>query len=242
MKPEEKLIVALDVPTFEKAQEMIETLSPVVQIFKVGMQLYTACGPKIIEVIHTKGAKVFLDLKFHDIPNTVAKVAEVATELGVFMFNVHAAGGEEMMRAALKASEEKAKSLNIDRPIIIAVTVLTSFSQEGFDQTYGSPRQIAEQVKHFALMAKRAGLDGVVASAHEIELIRQICGDDFVIVTPGIRPAEADKQDQKRTMTPQEAIQTGSSYLVIGRPILAAPSPSDAAEKILQEISTSASS
>lgn len=237
MKPEEKLIVALDVPTFEKARQIIDTLSPVVRTFKVGLQLYTACGPKIIEAIHDKGAKVFLDLKFHDIPNTVAKVAEVATELGVFMFNVHAAGGEEMMRAALKASEEKAKSLKMERPLIIAVTVLTSFSQESFDQTFGTPRKIAEQVKHCALMAQRAGLDGVVASAREIELIRQNCGNKFVIVTPGIRPAEADKQDQKRTMTPKEAIQTGSSFLVIGRPILAASSPSEAANKMLKEIS-----
>ncbi len=237
MNAQEKLIVALDVPSFEQALEKVKLLSPIVKIFKVGSELYTACGPKIIEAIHRVGAKVFLDLKFYDIPNTVAKVSEVATELGVFMFNVHASGGEEMMRAAREAAEAKAAQLKIKRPVMIAVTVLTSFSQESFHQTLNFERSIADHVQHLALLAQNAGLDGVVASAHEIKLIRQTCGDRFVIVTPGIRPANAATEDQKRIMTPAEAIRLGSDYLVVGRPVIAAASPKEAAQKILKEIS-----
>jgi len=237
MKPVDQLIVALDVPTYDQADKLIQTLSPVVKIFKVGSQLFTASGPKIIERVHSAGGKVFLDLKFHDIPNTVAKVSQVATELGVFMFNVHASGGEEMMRAAVTASDEKAKSLGISRPLIIAVTVLTSFSQELLEAALGFERELTEHVGHCARIAKNAGLDGVVASAQEINLIHQTCGEKFVIVTPGIRPPTSEAQDQKRTMTPREAIVAGSHYIVVGRPILNAPAPRDAAEQILKEMS-----
>ncbi len=237
MNANEKLIVALDVPTFDQAIDKVKELSSTVKIFKVGSQLYTACGPKIIEKIHEAGAKVFLDLKFYDIPNTVAKVSEVVTELGVFMFNVHAAGGEQMMVAAREAADQKAAQLGIKRPIMIAVTVLTSFSQDSFHHTLNFDREIAEHVKHSALMAQNSGLDGVVASTHEIKLIRQTCGDRFVIVTPGIRPAQADVQDQKRIMTPEQAIKEGSDYLVVGRPILAAPEPEIAARLVLEKMS-----
>lgn len=237
MNPQEKLIVALDVPTLDQALERVRALSPTVKIFKVGSQLFTATGPQIIEKIHELGGRVFLDLKFYDIPNTVAKVSEVVTELGVFMFNVHAAGGEEMMAAAREAADLKAAQLGVNRPIMIAVTVLTSFSQERFHQTLSFERNIAEHVKHSALMAQNSGLDGVVASAHEIALIRQTCGDRFVIVTPGIRPANAAVGDQKRIMTPADAIELGSDYLVVGRPILAASSPREAAEQVLEEMS-----
>jgi orotidine-5'-phosphate decarboxylase len=153
------------------------------------------------------------------------------------MFNVHASGGEEMMRAARDAAESKSSQLKIKRPILIAVTVLTSFSQEQFQQTLNLQRSIADQVPHLALLAQNAGLDGVVASPHEIKLIRQTCGNRFVIVTPGIRPAHAATEDQKRIMTPAEAIRLGSDYLVVGRPVIAAPSPKEAAQKILEEIS-----
>lgn len=236
MNPEEKLIVALDVETEAKALAAVEKLYPTVKIFKVGSQLFTAAGPQIVEKIHSLGGRVFLDLKFHDIPNTVGKVSEVAVDLGVFMFNVHASGGEEMMKQAMISAEARARAVGKPRPLIIAVTVLTSFDDASWKRALGGKRSASEQVEYLAGQAWAAGLDGVVASAQEIALIRKTCSEKFLIVTPGIRPAFAQANDQKRTMTPSEAIRAGANYLVVGRPILAAPNLLDAAKKVLDEI------
>lgn len=238
MNPEDKLIVALDVETAKKAEKVVKELFPAVKFFKVGSQLFTAAGPKIVEKIHEIGGQVFLDLKIYDIPHTVAKVAEVITEMGVFMFNVHASGGEDMMWEAVTAADARARATGKVRPIILGVTVLTSFTEEMLQRALNIEHPLNELVGHLAHLAQQAGLDGVVASAHEVALIRKWCGKDFVIVTPGIRPAAEAANDQKRVMTPAEAIAAGSDYLVVGRPILAAKSPRAAAEKILEEIRT----
>ncbi len=232
----EKIIVALDVPTREAALDIIAELGDHVGAYKVGMQLYNAIGPDIIRDIHQKGGKVFLDLKFHDIPNTVAEAARVAAGLGVFMLNVHASGGYEMMQKAAQALREAAEKEGLPRPLLIAVTVLTSMGQNELKEEIGVERTLSEQVVSLACLAKKAGLDGVVASALEIEVIREACGDDFLIVTPGIRPKTAAMNDQKRVMTPGEAVKTGADYLVIGRPITQAEDRLKAVKDIIDEI------
>ena len=221
------LIVALDVDTLDEAVALVKKLGDSIEIYKIGSQLFTAYGPQAVKEVASLGKKVFLDLKFHDIPNTVANAVTSATGLGVFMMTVHTIGGLNMMEAAVEAAEKKAKDMNIQRPLIVGVTVLTSASKEESTET-----KVLERAGH----AKRAGLDGVVASAHEIIALRRDLGKDFVIVTPGIRPAGDDKGDQKRTATPAEAIADGSNFLVVGRPIVKAPVPRDAAAAILKEI------
>lgn len=238
MKPNERLIVALDVDTGEKALGLVEKLKNDVRMFKVGSELFTSCGPKIIEDIKKSGCGIFLDLKYHDIPNTAAKAAASATRLGVSILNVHASGGADMMESSQAAAKEEAARLKIEKPKVIAVTVLTSMDENNLKKT-GINDNIEKQVLRLAGLAKTAGLDGVVASPSEVKLIREHAGKDFLIVTPGVRPKGASKDDQKRVATPREAIDNGADFIVVGRPITAAPDPVEAARKIVAEISKS---
>lgn len=232
----DKIIVALDVPTKKEALAIVDELGDKVGAYKIGMQLYNACGPEIIEEVTKRKGRIFLDLKFHDIPNTVASAARVAANLGVYMFNVHACGGSTMMKAAADALKEEAAKLGVERPLLIAVTVLTSMNEEELQGEVGISRSLNEQVAAMAKLAKDCGLDGVVASAKEIKLIREACGDDFLIVTPGIRPRDAAADDQKRIKTPGEAVADGADYLVIGRPITKAADRTAAVANIVADI------
>lgn len=231
----EKILVALDVSSANEAREIVAELKDFVGGFKIGLQLFTACGASLVEEI-AKENKLFLDLKFHDIPNTVAKASVEIARLGVFMFNVHALGGSEMMRKTVEEVREVCDKENLQQPKIIGVTVLTSSSIETLNEV-GIFAETEKQVLNLAKLTAKCGLDGVVASAKEIGLIRQnIEKEDFLIITPGIRPSFATSDDQKRVMTPSEAVQAGSDYLVIGRPILQAENRIKAVEKILSEI------
>ena len=234
--PKDKIVFALDVEHFGEAQHWVTRLKGHVGIFKVGKQLFTHAGPKVIDMIRQKGQKVFLDLKYHDIPNTVAKAGEEATKLNVTMFNLHALGGFEMMRKTVEASKAMAKSLGISKPLILAVTILTSMNEETLKEV-GVQGPLIEEVGRLALLSLKAGVDGVVASPQEIGIIRQKCGAKFLIVTPGIRHPSDKKDDQKRTMSPKEAITAGANYLVIGRPIKEAKDPLEAVQKIIEDIS-----
>lgn len=231
-----RLVLALDVDDFKKAEELVDELSDYIETFKIGNQLFTAEGTKVVNMINERGGKVFLDLKFHDIPNTVARAAEVATKLGVYIFNVHTSGGYEMMKAAAEASEKISLASGVRKPLILGVTLLTSINQEILEKDLGIKRRLGEQVVHLAKLAKAAGLDGVVASSREIKEIRKACGKDFIILTPGIRPAGKSSDDQKRIMTPGEAIKLGADFLVIGRPIRNASNPVEATKEILREM------
>lgn len=233
----DKLLVALDVDTGARALELASALDGIAGGFKVGSRLFTLEGPQLVRDLCARGARVFLDLKFHDIPNTVAQAVESGVQTGAWMINVHASGGAPMMQAAVKAGRETAQRLGVRSPILIGVTVLTSMDQ-GTLQQAGVERVLADHVVELARLAQTAGLDGVVASPQETAAIRKACGKDFVIVTPGIRGASAgtDKNDQMRTMGPAEAIRAGASYIVVGRPIIAAPDPRRAAEAIAQEL------
>lgn len=234
--PKDRIIFALDMEHFHEAQHWVNLLKDHVGIFKVGKQLFTHSGPKIIDMINQKGQKVFLDLKYHDIPNTVAKAGEEATKHQVAMFNLHALGGFEMMRKTVEASRTVAKLLGIPRPLILAVTILTSMDEETLKEV-GVQGPIPEEVGRLASLAQKAGVDGVIASPQEIGIIRERCGKNFLIVTPGIRHPSDQKDDQRRTLTPNEAIQAGADYLVIGRPIKEAKDPIEAVQKILEDIS-----
>ena len=236
MSPDQRIILALDVPGFDDAVEIVDRFHEHVEIFKVGSELFTAAGPGIIEKVHAYGKKVFLDLKFHDIPTTVYRSAMAAARLGVFMLNVHSLGGSVMMQQAAEAVRKVSIERNVDRPKVIGVTILTSMDQDTMHNELGISLRMSAQVKHLASMAQRSGLDGVVASAEEAEEIRSRFGRDFLIVTPGIRPAWAAADDQKRTLTPREAIKKGSDYLVIGRAILSHPDPVGAMKRIEDEI------
>jgi len=229
----EKVLVALDVESTAEALRLADTLRGSVGGFKIGSRLFTSEGPTIVRTLTDRGERVFLDLKFHDIPNTVATAVAAAAELGVWMVNVHASGGTAMMRAAHEAAHEAAAKRNSTPPLVIAVTVLTSMNPAALRET-GIVIDLQDQVLRLAELTKEAGLDGVVASPRETQAIRSRCGAGFTIVTPGIRggTAAASKDDQARTMTPAEAIAAGASYLVVGRPIIAAPDPRDAAIRI----------
>ena len=231
----ERLITALDVPKLEKAQNLVELLKPLNITFKIGMELFYSIGPEIVEIVQSQGCKVFLDLKFHDIPNTVAGASRAATHMGVFMFNVHTSGGVEMMKSAVDASKEEADKLGIIRPKILGVTVLTSMNDKVLREQLGITKNLEDQVAHQAYLAQEAGLDGVVASPREIKQIREKCGDDFLIVTPGIRPRNSSLDDQERVMTPNKAASLGADYIVVGRPIRNAENPYNSAESILRE-------
>ena len=236
MGARDKLIVALDVPNLDSALNLMEKLQGEVKFFKVGMQLFTAEGPEVVRQITRQGGQVFLDLKFHDIPNTVMEAGERAASLGVYMYNVHAAGGLEMMKKTKERTVQATKELGFPQPLVIAVTVLTSMNQETLNKEVGIGRRVEEQVVAWAKLAQEAGLDGVVASSQEVEAIRQTCGSDFLLVTPGIRPIWAAANDQKRIMTPREAIKAGSDFIVVGRPITGAEDPREAAKKVLEEM------
>ncbi len=230
-----RLIFALDVDSFEKAEAWVVQLQRQVGLFKVGKQLFTRCGPRVVEMIRARGCEVFLDLKYHDIPNTVAKAAVEACRLGVGMFNVHALGGLEMMRETVAEVDAWCRETGSPRPVMLAVTILTSSTEETL-RGVGIDRPVAEMVPRLARLTQEAGFDGVVASPQEVGLIREACGSGFAIVTPGVRPAFAALDDQKRVTTPAEAIAAGASHLVVGRPISAAADPSAAAASILAEI------
>jgi len=228
-----RILAALDVESAARALAVADSLRGSVGGFKVGKQLFTADGPGIVRELATRGDRVFLDLKFHDIPNTVAGAVESAVATGAWMMNVHAAGGRKMMQAAATAAASAAARAGRPRPLVIGVTVLTSLDSHDLLET-GVSRTVVDQVIHLARLAQDAGLDGVVASPQEIAAIRHACGPDFLIVTPGIRLANGPlaKDDQARTMSPAEAMAAGASYLVIGRPITAATDPRAAAEGI----------
>src|SRR4030065_490568 len=232
----DKIIFALDVEHFQEAQQWVTLLKNRVGMFKVGKQLFTHAGPKVVDMIRQKGQQVFLDLKFHDIPNNVAKAGEEATKLNVTMFDLHALGGFEMMRKTVEASKAMAKSLGISKPLILAVTILTSMDEETLKEV-GVQGPLLEEVGRLAFLSLKAGVNGVGASPQEVGIIRQKCGAKFLIVTPGIRHPSDKKDDQKRTLTPKEAIEAGADYLVIGRPIKEAKDPIEAVQKIVEDIS-----
>jgi len=231
MSNDKQIIVALDYPEQNAALEMADQLDPSRCRVKVGKELFTRAGPQVVERLHGKGFDVFLDLKFHDIPNTTAKAVRAAAELGVWMVNVHASGGRRMMEAARNELEQ----VNGVNTLLIAVTVLTSMERQDLADI-GLDVDPLEQVKRLALLTEQGGLDGVVCSAQEVTPLRELVSPSFQLVTPGIRPADAVVGDQKRIMTPGMAIQAGSTHLVIGRPITQAEEPVVALERIEQEI------
>lgn len=235
-----RLIIALDVETATEARRLFSLLGGQAGMFKVGSQLFTAAGPEFVREIVATGGRVFLDLKFHDIPNTVAAACREAVRLGVSLLNVHAAGGGEMMRRAAEATNETAERENLRRPKLIAVTVLTSANADVLREV-GVASELEAQVKRLAELAAASGLDGVVASPHEIGAVRSVVTNrEFLLVTPGVRPADATHDDQRRVMTPGEAVRAGADYIVVGRAILRATDPQRAAREIVEEMQRAA--
>jgi len=228
MNARDRLIVALDVPKAEAARALVDQLAGRVGLFKIGSQLFTAAGPEFVQEIVGRGENVFLDLKFHDIPNTVAGAVSSASRLGVSLVDVHGLGGRAMLEAAVGA-------LPAMKTRLLAITILTSHDEKTLGQI-GVNGSVHDSVRRLAVLAKEAGLDGVVASPHEVALIREACGTDFLIVTPGIRPAGAAAGDQTRAATPATALAAGADYLVVGRPITAADDPGAAADAIVREM------
>lgn len=230
----EKIIVALDTSEEVKVRELVETLGSTVNTYKVGLEQYLTSKGSVIDYLHSKNKRVFLDLKFHDIPNTLAAAAKAAVKEGVWMFNMHVTNMEGMKRVVETVEEESAR-LGIPKPLVIGVTLLTSMAQEDLLET-GITVSPQELVVRRSELAKKAGLDGVVASAREVEAIKKSCGSAFITVCPGIRPIWAAKGDQKRVTTPAKALKAGAHYLVVGRPITMAENPYEAAEKIIEEM------
>lgn len=230
ISPRERLIVALDVSSAAQAQQIVASLGDSIQLYKVGMQLYTAAGPQIVRDLISSGKEIFLDLKYHDIPNTVGAAVREAAQLGVSMLTVHAAGGTKMLRAAAEAA-----GTGPGRPAVLAVTVLTSMAQEDLNQV-GVVGATLDQVLRLGTLAIEAGCAGIVSSAHEVKALRAKLGDNFLAVTPGVRPAGSAHGDQTRVVTPAEAIAAGATHIVVGRPITAVPDAVRAANAILQEI------
>lgn len=232
---DDRLIVALDVSTMEQMKDIVDTLGDAISFYKVGMELFYAAGEDTVAYLRDCGKSVFLDLKLHDIPNTVAQGVKSLTRLGANLITIHGQGGAVMLKAAADAAREAAEELGVERPKLLAITVLTSFDDTTWSGI-GGQLPIADQVRRLALLAKDAGVDGVVASPLEAKLIREACGDDFLIVTPGIRPTFAAANDQKRIATPSSALRDGASRLVIGRPITKADNPREAVRMILEEM------
>lgn len=230
-----RLIFALDVDRLDEAERLVELLAPEIAVFKVGKQLFLHSGPEVVRMIHRRGREVFLDLKFHDIPHTVAKAGVEAARLGVRFFDLHASGSLEMMERTAAEVGRVCRREGLRRPRILAVTVLTSLGKRDL-KLVGVPDEVDSQVVRLARLAHRAGMDGVVASPLEIEQIRKKCGPSFLIVTPGVRPPSSEKADQKRVMTPGEAMHAGADYLVIGRPVRDAPDPLAMAREIVADM------
>lgn len=233
LEPRDRLIVALDVPSAAHARQVVQTLGGTITTFKIGKQLFTAEGPGIVRELVSSGRKVFLDLKFHDIPNTVAAAVSSAAALGVNMLTVHTSGGSKMLKAAVEAASQSTA-----KPMILAVTVLTSMVEADL-QEIGVSGSVLSQVLRLGALARSAGCNGLIASAHEARELRRELGDGFEIITPGVRPAGTVKGDQARVLTPAEAIEAGATRLVVGRPITEAPNPAEAAKQILAEIEPS---
>lgn len=235
-KIKEKLVLALDVEDINEAKALVDELSPYIGTFKVGLQLFCGYGLEIINYIKEKNSNFFLDVKLHDIPNTVEKASFNVIKNGANFFNVHATGGIEMMRAAKKGALEASKKFNRKKPLILAVTVLTSISQEILSNELSNKKEVKDFVLQLARNAKEAGLDGVVASALELKEIKKELGKDFIVLTPGIRPSWTLKDDQKRIATPKSAISDGADYIVLGRAVTKAENKLEAIEKIYEEI------
>lgn len=235
MNAKGQLIFPLDTGDLSEARRWVKLLRPYISIFKVGKELFTSAGPESVKTVRDSGGEVFLDLKYHDIPHTVAQATSAATHLGVLMLNLHAFGGREMLQAGARAAEQTSARMRIRRPRVLAVTVLTSLGSDDLHQL-GIRRSVAHLVEGLGRMAKDCGLDGVVCSPEEIPIIRKACGRNFLIISPGVRPKGFGRDDHKRVLTPQEAIGAGADYLIIGRPIREAPDPGAAAAKILEEI------
>ncbi|MBU7584626.1 MAG: orotidine-5'-phosphate decarboxylase [Nostoc sp. TH1S01] len=231
----DKIIVALDVPDLESAIALIDKLESV-SFWKVGLELFTSTGPKILEILKSRQKRIFLDLKFHDIPNTVAGACRSAARYGVDLLTIHATAGKDALKAATEAAQTGAAQAGVQPPKLIAITLLTSISARQLAFDLKIPLELPEFALEMALMAQESGLDGAVCSPQEVAQLRQTCGDDFLLVCPGVRPTWADKGDQKRSLTPAEAIQAGANYLVIGRPITAAAEPALAWKQISEEL------
>jgi orotidine-5'-phosphate decarboxylase len=230
-----RLIAALDFASLADAEKIVKKISPLVKTFKVGKELFTSVGPEAVRMVHSYKCRVFLDLKFHDIPNTVGSACEAATRMGVFMLNIHASGGKNMMFTAMQSVHKTALEKKVTPPKVLGVTVLTSLTDADLKEV-GISKKVKQEVQQLTLLSQRCGLDGVVASGQEVRLIRHVAGKNFLIVTPGVRPIWAAHGDQKRVITPKEAVDLGADYIVVGRPITQHPQPLAAAEKILKEI------
>lgn len=229
------LIIALDAVSKEKALDICRLLSNQVKLFKVGLQLFLSAGKQVVEEINSLGCQVFLDLKLCDIPFQTSLAAEEIVRMKIKMFTVHTMGGLDMMKNVALATKKSSEEAGIEKPLVLGVTVLTSWDQSDIKEL-GIERQIKDQIIRLAELAQEAGLDGIVASPQEIAILRQTVGDDFLIVTPGIRPIGSAKNDQMRILTPEEAVEAGADYIVMGRPILSSPNPAGAVEKIINKI------
>ncbi len=234
-KPKERLIVALDVSSIERLIQTVDAIGDAVCYYKIGMESFYSLGSSALDLMTVKQKKLFLDLKLHDIPNTVARSVKALCRFSPAMTTIHAAGGPAMLKAAVEAAAEGASQLNLPRPRLLGITVLTSIGEAEWAEI-GNERSIRDSVLQMALLCKNTGMDGVVASPLEAAAIRQVCGGDFLIVTPGVRPSNSEQGDQSRTMTPGEALRAGANYLVVGRPILAAADPRTAAVEIVKEM------
>ena len=232
--PKGRLIVALDVESLAQAESLLDRLHGVVSTYKIGSQLFMASGPAAVELVQKRGGAVFLDLKFHDIPNTVAGAVREAARLGVSMLNVHASGGSAMLKAAAQAAREAARDFNVAKPLCLAVTVLTSLDRALLQRELNVPLSVEGHVLHLSQLAKAAGLDGSICSPQETRTVRNALGREWVIVAPGVRPTGSGGDDQARVSTPEQAISAGADYLVVGRPIAGAPDPAAAAIAILE--------
>lgn len=235
-KPRDRLFVALDVDDLKSADMLMNRMQGLVSQYKLGAQLLTAAGPEAVMRVRRRGFGVFYDAKFHDIPNTVETAVTNACRIGATMVNVHTSGGSDMMTAAARAARDVAKKLRQPKTLVLGVTLLTSLTQGMLGQELGVRRALVNQVVHLARLAQAAGLDGVVASPHEIKAIRKACGPRFVILTPGIRPAGHARGDQKRTLTPGQAMAAGADYIVVGRPVYRAPDPAQVVRSIYQDM------